>query len=83
MEQITMQYTIHHNNGDASRYADTPEQAVRMLKDAYGPDIVLSDSWDTYGADGDERQLVWGTQAIADTDEIGAKAVAEIIRSSR
>ncbi len=70
---------IHFADGTTERTACDLADALRILAETYGPDLYFGD-WDTYGADGAERQLIWSTEANANDDFDGSKAFAEIIR---
>lgn len=41
--------------------------------------LVLADEWDTYGADGAERLLVWESEEAAENDS-GVNAICQIER---
>lgn len=81
MTTATQTLTIHHSNGNQTRYADTMRDAIRVLKSQYGEDVVIHDEWEPVNFDGSrERKLVWANEEDADNDA-GQNAVAEIIRS--
>ncbi|MHB1950137.1 MAG: hypothetical protein ACYCQK_01530 [Acidiferrobacteraceae bacterium] len=81
MSEITT-YTISHADGRPDQAAGSYDEALRLVEQTYGGEIVCCAHWDGANHDGSaERQLVWTDEAAAANDA-GRKSVCEIIRRS-
>ena len=59
--------------------ADTDTAADILAELAEQNGLVLADEWDTYGADGAERLLVWDSEDAAANND-GSRAIGQILR---
>jgi hypothetical protein len=71
--------TINYADGRANVTTDGMDDALQVIGREY-PDAAFCENWETYGQDGQERQLVWESQDAMDADLNSSHSVCQIIR---
>ena len=71
--------TINYADGRPNVTTDTIDEAIEIISEQY-PDAAYCENWETYGQDGQDRQLVWESQDAMDADINSSRSVCQIIR---
>lgn len=67
---------------DPDGFVATEQVGARIIHELADRNGLVLGDWDTYGADGQERMLVWDSEESAN-DDSGAKALCQIVRTAQ